>query len=304
MDTTDLSICMIVKNEEHCIRRCLDSVRPLRAELIVVDTGSTDATPAIAAGYGADVTTFDFSRPDFSAARNHSLGRANARWIMVIDADETLRPSSVSLVQAIAACSENVACCVRRHNHSPGVSNSSVDNYIRIFPNRPEYRFKYRVHESVDASIPAGGGVIVRTDVCTDHDFASDLESRRRKNLWYMGIMEEEIRADPSDLSRHRMLAVCYHDLGMFDRAAALTERIVRVWPMDASAHFDAGVCYLFYGKSDPARARSEFEESLRLQPGNPTVMEYLRALEMSALLGIDARELVFQFGAGSAVVR
>jgi len=288
MHTTDLSICMIVKNEERYLRRYLDSVRPLRAELIVVDTGSTDATPAIAASYGADVATFDFSRPDFAAARNYSLGRASARWIMVIDADETLRSSSVSLVQAIAACSENVACCVRRHNHSPGVGcNTSVDNYIRIFPNRPEYRFKYRVHESVDASIPAGGGVIIRTDVCTDHDFASDLEARRRKNLWYLGIMEEEVKADPADLSRHMMLVVAYHDLGMFDREVALAERIVRTWPMNPEAHFNVGINYLFYGQN-PVRARSEFRESLRLQPDNPMAAGWLQVAEVSVLTGIN----------------
>jgi glycosyltransferase involved in cell wall biosynthesis len=90
---------MIVKNEEHCLRRCLDSVCGLGAELIVVDTGSTDATPAIAASYGAEVTAFEFSIADFSAARNRALARASGRWIMSIDADEILRPSSVTLIQ-------------------------------------------------------------------------------------------------------------------------------------------------------------------------------------------------------------
>ena len=65
---------MIVKNEERGLGRCLDSVGGLGAELIIVDTGSTDATAAIAASYGAKVTAFDFTVVDFAAARNQRPG--------------------------------------------------------------------------------------------------------------------------------------------------------------------------------------------------------------------------------------
>src|SRR5271169_5094590 len=80
-----LSLCMIVKNEEHNLPRCLDSVRDLAGECIVVDTGSTDATPRIAAGYGAEVIPFNFDFVDFAAARNHALSRAHGRWILMLD---------------------------------------------------------------------------------------------------------------------------------------------------------------------------------------------------------------------------
>jgi len=277
---------MIVRNEAHCLRRCLDSVRPLGAELIVVDTGSTDVTPAIAVEYGAEVTTFDFSRPDFAAARNQSLARANGRWVLAIDADETLRPSSVPLVQSIAACSDNVACRVRRYNHGTGL-NPLVDEYIRLFPRRPEYRYSGRVHEGVNASIPTGGGVIVRTDVCIDHDFASDPKARRRKDLWYLRIIEEEAAADPNDLSRHIMLETACCNLGILDRAGALADRIVRDWPMDPEAHYTAGMYYLMYG-ANPARACSEFKTSLGLRPDDPTTAGFLQVAELSMALGVD----------------
>ncbi len=85
-----LSLCLIVKNEERNLPRCLDSVRGLAGELIIVDTGSTDGTPSIAAGYGAEVVPFDFTIVDFAAARNHAIARASGRWILMLDADETL----------------------------------------------------------------------------------------------------------------------------------------------------------------------------------------------------------------------
>ena len=74
-----LSLCMIVKNAERSLPACLDSVRDLACELIVVDTGSTDRTPRIAADYGAKVILFDFTIVDFSAARNRAIASARAR---------------------------------------------------------------------------------------------------------------------------------------------------------------------------------------------------------------------------------
>jgi glycosyltransferase involved in cell wall biosynthesis len=89
-----LSLCMIVKNEERNLARCLDSVQGLAGEFIIVDTGSTDQTPAIAAGYGAAVIPFDFTVVDFAAARNHAIAHAHGRWILMLDADEVLAPES------------------------------------------------------------------------------------------------------------------------------------------------------------------------------------------------------------------
>src|SRR5580658_6649080 len=93
-----LSFCMIVKNEERNLPRCLDSVRGLAEEYIVVDTGSTDATASIAARYGAEVIPFDFTIVDFAAARNHAIERARGRWILMLDADETLDQSGAATI--------------------------------------------------------------------------------------------------------------------------------------------------------------------------------------------------------------
>ena len=101
-----LSFCMIVKNEERSLARCLDSVRGLAGELIVVDTGSTDDTPLIAARYGAEVIPFDFTVVDFASARNHALARSHGRWILVLDADEALDQASVPAVEELIARNE------------------------------------------------------------------------------------------------------------------------------------------------------------------------------------------------------
>lgn len=82
-----LSICMIVKNEENLLRRCLDSIKGIADEIIIADTGSVDKTKDIALEYTDMV--FDYTwEDDFSKARNFAASKASGEWIFVIDADE------------------------------------------------------------------------------------------------------------------------------------------------------------------------------------------------------------------------
>ena len=84
-----ISLCMIVKNEEAVLARCLDSIADLMDEIIIVDTGSTDHTKEIAAKYTSQVYDFKWTS-DFSAARNFSFSKANMDYIYAADADEVL----------------------------------------------------------------------------------------------------------------------------------------------------------------------------------------------------------------------
>ena len=84
-----ISLCMIVKNEERVLARCLDSIADLMDEIIIVDTGSTDATKEIAARYTDKIYDFAWI-DDFSAARNFAFSKANMEYIYSADADEVL----------------------------------------------------------------------------------------------------------------------------------------------------------------------------------------------------------------------
>jgi glycosyltransferase involved in cell wall biosynthesis len=84
-----ISLCMIVKNEAAVLARCLDSIADLMDEIIIVDTGSTDATKEIAAEYTSKIYDFKWEN-DFSAARNFSFSKANMEYIYTADADELL----------------------------------------------------------------------------------------------------------------------------------------------------------------------------------------------------------------------
>jgi glycosyltransferase involved in cell wall biosynthesis len=274
-----LSLCMIVKNEERILPRCLDSVRGLAGECIVVDTGSTDGTPRIAASYGAQVIPFDFDVVDFAAARNFAIERANGRWILVLDADETLDRASQPMIEKLAAGDENAGYFLERHNHSSDSANPMTDYVVRLFPNRPNHRYRGRVHETVDASILSGGARLHKTGIRIDHNFSSDREARRRKNHWYIQILKEEIAADPSDSSRLDFLAAEYHQLEMFDEATEIAERIVQIRPRDARAHLFLGLYHLLH-KLDPVRARADFTQALKIRPGYAEAESFLQLLD------------------------
>lgn len=85
----EISLCMIVKNEENVLARCLDTIADLMDEIIIVDTGSTDKTKEIAARYTDKIYDFEWI-DDFSAARNYSFSKATKDYIYCADADEVL----------------------------------------------------------------------------------------------------------------------------------------------------------------------------------------------------------------------
>ena len=84
-----ISLCLIAKNEEDNLPKCLFSAAPAVDEIIVIDTGSTDRTKDIATAFGAKVYDYEWNN-DFSAARNESLSRASGDWIFILDCDEVI----------------------------------------------------------------------------------------------------------------------------------------------------------------------------------------------------------------------
>ena len=95
-----ISLCMIVKNEEAVLARCLDSLSGLMDEMIIVDTGSSDATKDIAISYGAKVYDYVWN-DDFSAARNFAFSHASCDYIYSADADEVLEEKDRALFKKL-----------------------------------------------------------------------------------------------------------------------------------------------------------------------------------------------------------
>ena len=142
-----LSVCLIARDEEENLPRALSSVAGSADEIIVVDTGSRDATVAIAQKAGARVFHFPWV-DDFAAARNTALDQAKGKWILWLDADEELLPASRAALKKALEDETALAFHVRRRDL---VERNKLDRYtemwqLRIFHNRPDLRFQGRCH--------------------------------------------------------------------------------------------------------------------------------------------------------------
>jgi len=151
---------MIVRNEEANLPGCLESVGDLFGEKIIVDTGSTDRTKEIAAGFGARVVEFAWV-DSFAAARNEALRHARGQWILWLDADDRLDEENRAKLRALfeSLNDENAAYAMKcLCLPDPASGTATVVDHVRLFRNHPEIRWKYRVHEQI---LPA-----VRLAVC------------------------------------------------------------------------------------------------------------------------------------------
>jgi tetratricopeptide (TPR) repeat protein len=150
-----LSLCMIVKDEEEMLPRCLAAVKPAVDEMIVVDTGSTDRTVEIAESFGARVLHHEWTG-SFSDARNVSLEAATGDWIIYLDADEVLVEEDADGLRALTGRVWREAFALVETNYTGDIEDGTAMTHtaMRMFRNRPEYRFKGRLHEQMAYALP------------------------------------------------------------------------------------------------------------------------------------------------------
>jgi RNA polymerase sigma factor (sigma-70 family) len=196
----ELSLCMIVRDEEPRLAACLDSVAPHVDEMVVVDTGSTDRTREIARERGARVFDFPWTE-SFADARNQSLTQARGDWIFWVDADDLLSPESGRKLRDLIRRhpARDVAYQVQvRIPPSPGEFNESVVDHVKLFPNRPDLRFEHRIHEQILPSIRRAGLEVRFSDLFVTHaNYDRSDEGQAKKRRRDFRLLELDLRDRP-----------------------------------------------------------------------------------------------------------
>lgn len=203
-----ISLCMIVRNEENVLARCLDSIAELVDEIIIVDTGSDDQTKEIASKYTSAVYTFPWT-DDFAAARNYAFSRASMDYCMWLDADDVLEPAEhTAFLKLKNSLPSDVDIVMMKYHTSFDEAGKPAFSYFRErwIRNSPQYRWVGEVHEV----IPPVGNVIY-SDIAVSHRKEGSGDPDRNLNIYQKLIASGRI-LDPRqqyyygrELYYHRM---------------------------------------------------------------------------------------------------
>jgi len=251
-----ISICMIVKNEEKHLPKCLESVRGLGAELIIVDTGSTDRTVEIARNYGARVFYFPWNN-SFSDARNESLKHATKEWIIWLDADDLLPETEHEKIRKLAHQKTDRGFHFILRNR--GFDDSRCFQ-LRMFPNCPDIRFEGAVHEQVASALKRLHMPFQNTDITLIHTGYATEEIVREKKKKYLKMMEAWLTEHPNDCLIQYQFALTNHTMDYHEKAVQEFERFLShsdCLNQDKNVTFYAliltGRSYLNLGNTDKA---------------------------------------------------
>lgn len=203
-----IALCMIVRNEVETLEACLNSVQALCTEMIVVDTGSWDRSPALARSLGAKVYSFDWC-DDFAAARNFALAQlsqvqhAQSPWILLLDADEALTPAALSALQDWQSLSHDPETCWQLPiwNLDDHGQCLSVHRNFRLFPHHPQLRFQGRFHEYLAWTDRRPAQVGFLPDVVIQHrGFAASFRQKKNKTERDLSYLRKLVSEHPQSL--------------------------------------------------------------------------------------------------------
>jgi glycosyltransferase involved in cell wall biosynthesis len=192
---------MIVKNEEANLPACLESGAGLVAEIIVIDTGSSDRTREVAASLGARVVNFPW-QDSFSDARNESIRHATGEWVLWLDADDRIDAANRQKLEAVLSSlhDADVAVNMRTRLHW-GSGRTQVVDHVRLFRRRVDICWKYRVHEQLMIGTELLANRARSAEVVFDHLGYNDAAQQKRKEERNLALLELDHRDNPDDPS-------------------------------------------------------------------------------------------------------
>jgi hypothetical protein len=288
-----LSFCMIVKNEEAYLPHCLQSVKGVVDEIIVVDTGSSDSTKEIAQSYGAQVVDFRWC-DDFAAARNFGLERSHGQFVLFLDADEELDSAAAAQLRAFLqdTQAEGIYLIVRSYSAPDSLAPYYDSQQVRLFRNRPAYRFQNAIHEMIYPAIAAQGGQFVKSSWIIHHygylkQVVQATESRIERDR---RILESMVLRHPDSLYAKAKLGFIYTIEKKYPQAFnLLTEVVQQVDANTVEADFVQSLFVglaetaLYLGNYDVAKKSAQAGWAMNAEPLLTRSAKFYHALATSA---------------------
>ena len=275
-----LSVCIIARNEAEFLPECLKSVVSVADEIILVDTGSEDATIELARRYGCRVFAVPWEE-DFSAARNFALSQAQGEWILSLDADERLCNAEL-LHDTLLQASPDVGGFLLEHLSADAEGNRHRTWLLRLFRNHPHIRFRGRIHEQVAESIQQAGYRICPSPVRLVHVGYSNVELLRRKHERNRQLLLQALQEEPDSGYLWLQYARTALALGQAAEADYALERAAGCTPEESPlwAQIRLWQAHVALQQQQPTAATKHLQAVLRHYPDHPTALQlYAEAL-------------------------
>lgn len=262
-----ITLSMIVKNEEKHLSGCLNSVKDVVDEIIIVDTGSSDNTIGIAEQYGAKIFHFDWIN-DFSAARNYSLSKSTGDWILYLDADERLNPHSKEELKSITGAKNKIGfyCTVKSLDSEHGRDNQM--SYVRLFASNNNITFSGSVHEQIIPSLLNNGYEINKSNILIEHigyDINTDMKKEKAKRNLELLVQEYRKCKNPYlefQLALTHEILKNYSEAGKYFLLAAENKSFNTLY----RAHSYTSLAVLFNNEHNINEASKYLEKSLLIR--------------------------------------
>lgn len=306
--TARLSVCLIVRDEAEALPGCFASLAGLKAELIVVDTGSQDHSCELALTHGAQVENLPW-QADFSAARNRALELAGGDWVLMLDADERLEPQSIALLKNLLTDPPPGLPVYQVPVHSLDAAGETLSVRLlpRLFPRHSLLSYQGQLLETLDYSGPGQ----IKQNVLPGFRLLQIPASpvrRSRRLAW----LKDFCGAQPDQPSWQAALGAALAEDQQCSEALNAYERALALWQARGALPDEAMPALL--GRLEMLNALGQESEALRLaleaeklcqqQPEYWLLLGRLQRLSGDVAGAVQAFERVLELGADETALR
>ena len=280
------SICLIVKNEENNIVKCLEPIKNLGAEIVIVDTGSTDSTKAIAEKYTDKIYDFEWC-DDFSAARNFAMSKASNDFILFLDADEYTQETHIdSLIKSARQYPDSIGQITRRNLC---IGDSIYVDKVERFFNRRYYHYSGIIHEQ---PVRNDNNPITVYDAKWNvyHEgYIGTFEERKVKGMRNATLLLRQLEETPDD-------AYIYYQLGQSYELFDENEKAVEYYRKAAGLEKDTSLPYIrdtINSLSESLNSLKKYDEAVSLEGLYPSMYSNADFLCKTAYAYLQKNDLV-----------
>jgi glycosyltransferase involved in cell wall biosynthesis len=259
---SNLTVAMIVKNEEQFIKKVIQNVQPVADEIVITDTGSTDKTLDIIKKFKVRLLHYKWDG-DEAKARNFCLSQCKKDWILCIDADEFIDKNNYPEICKLISNKDRYIAyrIVLRHYFDPQINFKNLYQWkgsyilhtiIRIFKNKEGIFFSKPLYTSVDESLRDRLDEIGNTNIVFHHlDILRNKQKKIEKAKWFYSSVFDNFKKSPNEPEVNYIVAHYWSLHGEFKRAIKYYKKTLRLNPEYIKAKLGLGLSYIMSGEEE-----------------------------------------------------